>query len=92
VLTQPGLIKQAIEAVGFKDGSSVHTPALPESLGSDINGKVFSESWSYSSVVGFLMYLANNTRPDIAYATNQCKHFTHAARHYHAQGIKQIVQ
>jgi hypothetical protein len=85
------LFTQVIKAVGLKDGNSFHTPALSESLGSDINGKAFNESWSYSSVVGMLMYLANNTRPDIAYATNQCARFTHVARHSHAQAVKRII-
>jgi hypothetical protein len=41
LLSQPGLIKQIIEAVSMKDGNSVNTPAVPKALGSGIDGKVF---------------------------------------------------
>jgi hypothetical protein len=90
VLTQPGPIKNIINLLRLQDGNSVHTPALPKPLGSDINGKTFTESWGYSSAVGMLLYLANNTRPDIAFAVRQFARFTHAPRHIHAQGLKRI--
>ena len=38
------------------------------------------------------MYLANNTRPDIAYATHQCARYTHAPKESHALAVKRIVR
>ena len=38
------------------------------------------------------MYLAQNSRPDIAYAVHQCARFTHAPRKSHVVGIKRILR
>ena len=91
-LTQPRLIERCIEAVNMVDANSAKTPAQTTPLGQDTEGAIFQESWEYASVVGMLMYLANNTRPDIAYATHQCARFTHKPRASHALAIKRIVR
>jgi hypothetical protein len=38
-----------------------------------------------------LMYLAANTRPDIAYAVHQASWYTHAPRASHAVAVKRIL-
>ena len=38
------------------------------------------------------MYLAQNSRPDIAFAVHQCARFTHNPRHIHEEHIKRIVR
>ena len=38
------------------------------------------------------MYLAGNTRPDIAYAVHQAARFTHGSRRSHAAGVKRILR
>ena len=38
------------------------------------------------------MYLATNSRPDIAFSVNQCARFTHNPKHSHAQGVKRILR
>jgi hypothetical protein len=38
------------------------------------------------------MFLANNSRPDIAYAVHQCARFTHCPRASHAIGVKRILR
>jgi hypothetical protein len=38
------------------------------------------------------MYLANNSRPDIAYATQQAARFTHAPKKSHALAVKKIIR
>ncbi len=52
-------------------------PNTTQHLGLDVNGKKMEESWEYASIIGMLMYLANNTRPDIAYAVHACARLTH---------------
>ena len=51
-----------------------------------------AESWAYPSIVGMLMYLDSNSRPDIQSATHQCARFTHCFKQSHANAIKRIVR
>ena len=69
----------------------VSTSAITTPLGQDKDGKSFSEDCEYASIVGMLMYLAKNTRPDIAFAVHQCARFTHNPKHSHSVGIKRII-
>jgi hypothetical protein len=41
-------------------------PFRPKEVGEEVLG----QEYPYLSVIGVLMYLANNTRPDIAFAVN----------------------
>jgi len=91
-LKQTGLINKIIEATGMEDGNSKPTPAEPKTLGKDPTGKPFEESWNYASVVGMLLYLSGNSRPDIAFAVNQAARFTHDPKESHAKAIKRIVR
>ena len=91
-LTQTGLIEKVIKATGMEKANSCRTPSSTTPLGLDKEGSAHEESWDYASVVGMLMYLANNSRPDIAYAVNQCARFTHSPRASHTVGIKRIIR
>jgi hypothetical protein len=68
---------------------SLH-PASSISVGADSEGESFDEEREYASIVGMLMYLANNLCPDIAYATHQAARFTHATRKSHPLAVKKI--
>jgi Reverse transcriptase (RNA-dependent DNA polymerase) len=92
VLTQPKLISQIIEAVDMVDCNPAKTPAATSPLHADSEGELFQEKWEYASVIGMLMFLANNSRPDIAFATHQCARFTHGPRNSHALAVKKIVR
>jgi hypothetical protein len=76
----------------MQDCNATKTPASSTPLGSDVDGAPFNEKWEYASVVGMLMFLANNSRPDIAYATHQCARFTHAPKDSHALAVKKIIR
>ena len=91
-MTQPGLIQKVIEATGMSDCNSKHTPAAQVCLGSDVDGPPMKEKWSYPSLVGMLLYLSTNTRPDIAYAVSQVAHFGSNPKQSHASAIKMIVR
>ena len=91
-LTQSGLINKTLSHSKMESCKPVSTPAVTTPLGRDIDGKTFSESWDYASIVGMLMYLGQNTRPDIAFAVHQCARFTHSPRHSHAVGVKRIIR
>jgi hypothetical protein len=92
LLTQTGLIKKILENTGMINCNGCDTPATPDPLHTDKQGERFNKEWKYDSIVGMLMYLAGNTRPDIAYDVHQAARFTHGARNSHASGIKRIIR
>jgi hypothetical protein len=91
-LKQTGLIDKIIEATGMTEANPATVPADPKPLGKDKNGQPFREQWSYASVVGMLLYLSGNSRPDIAFAVNQAARFTHDPKQSHAVAVKRIVR
>jgi hypothetical protein len=91
-LTQTGLIKKILTTTHLLDARTKSTPSTTTALGSDKNGLPFDESWEYASVVGMLMYLGTNSRPDIAFAVNQCARHTHNPRGSHAKAVKHICR
>ena len=91
-LTQTGLIDKVLEATKMTHCNGCDTPATVDPLHADKDGAPFAETWRYDSIIGMLMYLAGNTRPDIAYAVHQAARFTHGARNSHASGIKRILR
>lgn len=90
-LTQPELTQKIIKAVGLTGCKSNSTPAT-QVFGALKDQPKHNEPWDYASVCGMLMYLSNNSRPDIAFAVHQCARFTHDARQGHSTGVKQIVR
>ena len=91
-LTQTGLIDKVLKAIGGERLNGCDTPATPVPLVADTHGEPFSETWDYASVVGMLMYLAQNSRPDLAYAVHSAARFTHAPRASHAAAVKRIAR
>ena len=77
---QTGLIRKVLEATGMEHCNGLPTPRKVEApLGKDMNGSEAKRYCpnSYAYVIGMMMYLASNTRPDISFAVNQCARFTH---------------
>ena len=65
---QKGLINKIIETTKMTSCNPNHTPAMQAALGSDPEGEDWAnEDWNYASIVGMLLYISNNTRPDIAF-------------------------
>jgi hypothetical protein len=52
--------------------------------------EVLGQEYSYLSVIGALIYLANDTRPDIAFAVNCLARHNAAPTMCHWNGIKNI--
>jgi hypothetical protein len=67
------------------------TPAATSPIHADQYGPVFNESCQYDSVIGMMMYLANNTRPNIASAVHQAARFIHHPRQSHTISVKKIA-
>ena len=91
-LIQSGLIEKILDATNLKDCHANKQPARKEPLGIDPDGESFAESWDYSSVVGMLLYLSNNTRPDITFAVSQVARFTHQPKKSHGIAVKTIIR
>eukprot|EP00957_Ditylum_brightwellii_P020693 1559994-Ditylum_brightwellii.AAC.1 len=57
-LKQSALIQMIIDTIGFQHANGKSTPAALAELPADCEGLGPQEAWSYSSVVGMLLYLA----------------------------------
>ena len=92
-MTQAGLIKKIVKTTEMEDSNPNWTPTTQVALGSDPEGKPFDQHpFNYASVVGMLLYLSNNTRPDITFAVSQVARFTASPKQSHATAIKSIVR
>jgi hypothetical protein len=66
-----------IKAGGMEDCKKCVTPATTTPVEADIDGNLFKEDWEYDSIVGMLMFIASNKRPDTAYAVHKESRYTH---------------
>ena len=92
VLTQSGLINKIISTAGLSKCNPNWIPASSECLGVDPDGEPVVDEWSYSSMVGMLLYLSSNTHPDITFAVSQCARFCHNPKQSHTTAVKMIVR
>jgi histone deacetylase 1/2 len=93
-LTQTGLVDKILEATNMQDCNEKSTPCNPDGkpLGTDKDGPVADQEWSYPSIIGMLLYLAGNSRPDIAFAVHQATRFTHAPKASHEKAVLRICR
>ena len=67
---QTGLIRKVLEATGMENCNGLPTSTKVEvPLGTDVNVSEAKRDWpnSYASVIGMILYLESNTRPDISF-------------------------
>ena len=92
---QTGFIRKVLEATGMEHSNGFPTPTKVEApLGTDLNGSEAKIDWPdlYASVIGMMLYLASNTRPDISFAVHQCARFTHNTKVSHEIAVKRICR
>ena len=89
-LLQTGLIDRILKIMGLEDARALSTPATKEPLIKDEFGEPCIEQWSYASIVGMMMYLGSNSRPDIAFAVHAAARYTHCPKRIHEQALKRI--
>ena len=91
-MCQKGLINKIIKSDSMTNCNSCATPTTNEALAKDPDGVEMTDPWNYRSIVGMLLYLANNTRrPDIAFTVSQVARFSYAPKQSHANAVKRIV-
>ena len=90
---QTALIDKIIKTAEMQDCNPNYTPAATTALGSDENGEPWAQyPWKYSSIVGMMVYLSTNTRPDIAYAVSSVGRFNRCPKKSHASAVKTIIR
>ncbi len=77
---------------GFADSKPQSTPCIPNTHLSKDGVALENESVPYMSVVGSLLYLAVNTRPDISFAVGVLSRFMAAPRAEHWQAAKRVLR
>lgn len=75
-ITQTELIAKKLKELNMESCDNSNTPPALIRLGKYVDGNAFNESWEYTNFIGMLTYVSTNSRPDIAYAVNQCVRFT----------------
>ena len=94
-LSQTGLIDKILSTVFPDAGEYVkphYTPAVDPPLGRDDDGSESTVEWSYRSIIGSLLYLANNTRPDIMFAVHQAARFSSNPKQSHHLAVARICR
>ena len=85
-LTQTGLIKRILEAMGIEGANHPKlTLAETEALPSDKTVRLTEQPFNYASV-----YLQGHTRPDISCAVSQCSQYIHRHTNMHITVLKRI--
>ena len=88
-LRQPHLTRSIINALGLNNSNPKPTPAT-KTIGKDLEGAPLDAPYNYRSIVGMLLYLGNNTRPDCAFAINQTARFSNHPTQLHGEALKRI--
>ena len=93
-MKETGLIQRVIKAVGLEDGmvKGKFTPSDQRPLVKDDDGKPPSGMFSYSRVVGMLLYLSGHTCPDISFAVNSCAQYMSSPKRSHELSLKRLAQ
>ena len=91
-LTQSGLSRRIVEALGISHLPHKFTPATAEPLVKDEDGDPPSSAYNYASVIGMLQYLQGHSRPDLTYAVSSCARFVHSPKRSHELTLERIGQ
>ena len=92
---QTGLTRKVLEATGIEHCNELPTPPKVEApLVTDAHGSEAKRDWpnSYASVIGMILYLASNKRPDISFAFQQCAWFTNNTKESQETSVKRICR
>ena len=87
------LIHRVIEDVALDDGmvKGKFTPSEQKPLVKDANGKPLIGMFSYSIVVGIIIYLSAHNGLDIAFAVNFCAQYVFSPKRSHELALKRLA-
>ena len=92
-LLQTGLINKVLETAGMENSNPNHVPAAATPLGkNELDEDWPQHPWQYSSIVGMLIYLSTNSRPDITYSVSCAARFNSNPKQCHATAVKTILR
>ena len=93
--SQTGLIRKVLEATEMEHCNGLQiTTKVEKPLGTYTDGSEAKIYWprSYNSVIGMMLYLSSNTRPDISFAVHHCARFTHNTKASHKTAMRRICR
>jgi hypothetical protein len=91
-MSQTGLIDAVTESAHIPKGQLKNTPTPATAiLHADTEGLTGQESWNYTSIIGQINYLAQNSRPDISFLVHQCARFSKEPKALHGKSVKHII-
>ncbi|CAN6694260.1 unnamed protein product [Malus baccata var. baccata] len=90
-VSQSKYTQDLLHKVDMQDSKSCVTPCLPSHRLIKDDGKPYRHPDQYRSIVGALQYLTF-TRPDIAFAVNQCCQFMQHPMECHVVAVKRILR
>jgi hypothetical protein len=92
-ISSSAYIDQILAREGLEKCNSVSTPLDPNiMLEPNPDGNIGNRSNSFASLLGELQYIANATRPDIAYAVNRLASYTANPSLQHTMALKRILR
>ena len=92
---QTGLIHKVLEAAwmehcnGFPTTTKFEAPLVTDANGSEAKRYLTN---SYDYIIGMMLYLESNTKPDISFSVHQCAWFTHNIKASHETTVKRIYR
>ena len=92
ILSDVGLISDNADDPRLRSQASVKYIPATTVLRSDSDAPPFDATWSYRSIIGKLNFLAQNTRPDIAFAVHQCARFVSNPNQTHQAAVKHLCR
>ena len=91
-LKQPSSINKLLSLVGLDDSSKAClTPAIVNPPPPK-TGTVATYTWSYATAIGILIWIAFNTRPELAFATSQAAKYTADPKQEHFRLVVRIAR
>ena len=90
ILTQSALIERILKALRLSESKKTRDRPAIELLSAGADLPPHRLEWNYRSVEGMMLYLAQNTRPDISMAVHQAARFANDPRENHSKALMDI--